>query len=336
MMRFCKNCREIKSCSVQSETAIKKSRHNTAEAVRESGYCCSFASEGDLPALRDDTLRKARDDYRETLKLIKIEEIEEILKKYDIGKRPLSLILGWKENTLTRYATGDLPTKDCSEMLKLISHNAAYYQNLLEHHKEKISLEAYHKSLAAVKEAMGLKEEELSKMEEAVCCLLEEAVEITPLALQKLLYFAQGFQKAFHSEFMFEEDCEAWSHGPVYRRIYEKYRNYGCLPIEEDHQSRCNKLSIEEKETLKAVAEFFGCYSGKVLERMTHEEEPWRNARRNMDEGAPSSEVIKKESMTRYFNSVREKYNMIHVSDIKEYALGLYEEIRHKGFCLIV
>jgi len=159
-------------------------------------------------------------------------------------------------------------------------------------------------------------------------------VEITPLALQKLLYFAQGFQKAFHSEFMFEEDCEAWSHGPVYRRIYEKYRNYGHLPIEEDHQSRCNKLSIEEKETLKAVAEFFGCYSGKVLERMTHEEEPWRNARRNTDEGAPSSEVIKKESMTRYFSSIREKHNMINVSDIKEHVLDIYEEIRHKGFCL--
>lgn len=330
MMHFCKNCREIKNCSVQSEKNIKKSRDITAEAVRESGYCCTFASEGDLPAWRDDNLRKARDDYRETLKLIKTEEIEEILKKYDIGKRPLSLLLGWKENTLTRYATGDLPIKDYSEMLKLISQNAAYYQNLLEHHKEKISLEAYHKSLAAVKEVIGRKEEELSKMEEAVCCLLEAAVEITPLALQKLLYFAQGFQKAFHSEFMFEEDCEAWSHGPVYRRIYEKYRNYGYLPIEEDRQNRYSHLSKEEREMLKAVAEYFGCYSGKVLERMTHEEEPWRNARRNTDEGASSSEVIQKESMTRYFSSVREKYNMINVSDIKEHALGLLEKMYHR------
>lgn len=82
------------------------------------------------------------------------------------------------------------------------------------------------------------------------------------------------------------------------------------------------------------MAEFFGCYSGKVLERMTHEEEPWRNARRNTDDGASSSEVIQKESMTRYFSSIREKYNMIKVSDIKDYALGLYKEIRHKGFCL--
>ena len=331
MMRFCKNCKEIKSCSVQSETAIKKSRDNTAEAVRESGNRCSFASEGDLPAWRDDTLKKARDDYRETLKLIKAEEIEEILKKYDIGKRPLSLLLGWKENTLTRYDTGDLPTKDCSEMLKLISHNAAYYQNLLEHHKEKISLEAYHKSLAAVKEVMGGTDEKLSKMDEAVRCLLEEAVEITPLALQKLLYFAQGFQKAFHGEFMFEEDCEAWSHGPVYRRIYEKYRDYGYLPIEEDRQNRYSHLSKEEKEILNAVAEYFGWYSGKVLERMTHEEEPWLDARKNTDDGAPSNKVIQKESLARYFSSVKEKHKMVNVSDIKDYAMDLFEEICHKG-----
>lgn len=327
MMGFCMNCREIKICSVQSDTAIKKCRDNTAEFVCEPGYCSTCASEVDLPDLTEGNFKRRDDSNTESLNIIKVEEIEEILLKYNIGKRPLSLLLGWKENTLTRYATGDLPTKDYSEMLKLISQNAAYYQNLLEHHKEKISFEAYKKSLAAVKEVMGRKDEKLSKMDEAVRCLLEEAVEITPLALQKLLYFAQGFQKAFQGEFMFEEDCEAWSHGPVYRRIYEKYRNYGYLPIEEDRQIRYRHLSKEEKEILKAVAEYFGCYSGKVLERMTHEEVPWLNARKNTDDGAPSSTVIQKDSLARYFSSVKEKYKMVNISDIRDYASVLHENV---------
>ncbi len=327
MMGFCMNCREIKICRVQSDTAIKKCRDNTAELVCEPGYCSTCASEANLPDLTEGNFKSRDDANIESLNIIKVEEMEEILLKYNIGKRPLSLLLGWKENTLTRYLTGDPPTKDDSEMLKLISQNAAYYQNLLEYHKEKISLEAYKKSLAAVKEVMGGKDEKLSKMDEAVRCLLEEAVEITPLALQKLLYFAQGFQKAFQGEFMFEEDCEAWSHGPVYRRIYEKYRNYGYLPIEEDRQNRYSHLSKEEKEILKAVAEYFGCYSGKVLERMTHEEVPWLNARKNTDDGAPSSTVIQKESLARYFISVKEKHKMINISDIRDYALVLHENV---------
>jgi hypothetical protein len=41
--------------------------------------------------------------FREQTKLITVPIIENILDKYDIGKRPLSLLMGWGEGTLTRY-----------------------------------------------------------------------------------------------------------------------------------------------------------------------------------------------------------------------------------------
>ena len=44
--------------------------------------------------------------------------------------------------------------------------------------------------------------------------LLYKCEDITPLALQKALYYVQGFYYAFEGRFLFDEDCEAWVHGP--------------------------------------------------------------------------------------------------------------------------
>ena len=45
-----------------------------------------------------------------------------------------------------------------------------------------------------------------------------------PLKLQKLLYFAQGFSYAFYDKELFNDDFEAWVHGPVIPSIYHEYK----------------------------------------------------------------------------------------------------------------
>ena len=64
---------------------------------------------------------------------------------------------------------------------------------------------------------------DISKIESVAEYLIIKCGEITPLALQKLLYYSQAFCKLFTDSYLFEEDCEAWVHGPVYRCIYENY-----------------------------------------------------------------------------------------------------------------
>lgn len=48
---------------------------------------------------------------------------------------------------------------------------------------------------------------------------------ISNMKLQKLLYYAQGFALALLDKPLFDEDFEAWAHGPVLRCIYNKYKN---------------------------------------------------------------------------------------------------------------
>ena len=56
---------------------------------------------------------------------------------------------------------------------------------------------------------------------------------ITNLKLQKLLYYAQGCVMALTDEPLFDEDIQAWEHGPVVPEIYHKYKSYGKSGIME-------------------------------------------------------------------------------------------------------
>ena len=127
---------------------------------------------------------------------------------------------------------------------------------------------------------------------------------------------------------MFEEDCEAWIHGPVYRNVYDKYRGYGYNPIEEKELIFEDvNLTEDEKELLDHIVLYFGCYSGKILENMTHSEEPWRVTRRGLMDWETSDRVIEKTEMESYFNSVKAKYKMLNLTDIKDYSKDLFSKL---------
>ena len=106
--------------------------------------------------------------------------------------------------------------------------------------------------------------------------------EVTPLALQKMLYYAQAFYFALFSAELFPDVCQAWTHGPVYPEVYHKYKIYGCNPIEApvlDSEEDIGELTTREVEFLNSIIYAVGCYSGQTLENMTHGERPWRKAR---------------------------------------------------------
>ncbi|MCR5186573.1 MAG: DUF4065 domain-containing protein [Clostridia bacterium] len=69
------------------------------------------------------------------------------------------------------------------------------------------------------------------------------------LALQKMLYYAQGFYKAFTNNYLFDDDCQAWTHGPVYNTIYTEYKENGTrkgLKSDEPSKRIISKKFIKE------------------------------------------------------------------------------------------
>lgn len=264
-------------------------------------------------------------------RLISVSEMELILDKYDIGKRPLSLLLGWGEGTLTRYLDGDIPTKQYSDTLKTILNDPKDMKKLLEENKDSITDVAYKhcsEALMDIEKENFITVKSEDKIDHVVKYLLVSCSDITPLALQKLLYYAQGFFKAFTGEYLFHNNCEAWVHGPVYRSMYYKYKNYGYNPIEENE---CDYTDIElakiEKEILDSVIRNFGCYSGKVLEKMTHAEMPWSITRAGLRDDESSDRIIEKDLIRKYFEAIKLKHNMLNISDISDYSTDLFNKL---------
>lgn len=332
MMTFCEKCREMvayttKDVSMEKEIKGKKINFEGKEAI-----CPICEGELFVASLRDYNLEQMDVAFRTAENLINVDEIQQILDNYNIGKRPLSMLLGWGEVTITRYLDGAIPNKQYSEKLFDILNNPESMELIIESNKHLIADATYRKAketLTRIKSSELLEGYSENKIDSITKYLLISLAEITPLALQKLLYYAQGFNKVFNGTFLFKDDCEAWAHGPVYSEIYHKYKNFGYNPIDlaVSYDESAFNISNSEKEILDTVIRNFGCYSGKILERMTHSEHPWLAARNGLSDDAPSNEIIEKDLISNYFEQIKQKYNMLNTSDASDYSKDLFEKL---------
>lgn len=325
---FCEECRndvEFTTASVPMTGTIKgKEYHYTGTEAR----CADCGNLVFVPEISDDNLRSLYNVFREENGIVSLDVICAIPEKYDIGKRPLSLLLGWGELTFSRYCDGDIPTRQYSDILQRIYNEPQFYSELLEANKANLkSQRTYEKTRRAVDALLSVDAPSNSKINTVIQYLLYQCEDITPLALQKALYYIQGFHFAFYRTFLFPEDCQAWTHGPVYRDIYFRYRDYRFDPIEKATTFDTSVFSASEKAICDSVINNLCCYSGKILERFTHNEAPWLTTRGDLPDSAPSDRIIEKSVIGAYFDAVKAKYNMVNPRDIKDYAQDMFHQI---------
>ena len=125
---------------------------------------------------------------------------------------------------------------------------------------------------------------------------------ITPLKLQKILYYAQGYYLAKFDKSLFNEDFQAWAHGPANPAIYDKYKDYRFESIDEPEEELYD-FDEDVSSFLAHIWDVFGIYDGKYLEELTHSESPWINARKGYEPGQKCEVVIQKEAMKDFFKT---------------------------------
>jgi len=126
---------------------------------------------------------------------------------------------------------------------------------------------------------------------------------ITNLKLQKLVYYAQAWFLANYGKPLFDGDFEAWVHGPVLPELYHQYKEKGAAPIPTSHKLEDveAKLDAEVLDFLREVAQVYMPSGAYELELMTHQEEPWIEARGGVGADEKCSTVISLESMQEYY-----------------------------------
>lgn len=310
---FCTLCRKetsYKLCKKKVQKVIKDKLYEFEITV---AVCDECGKEMDVPGLLDANVKSIDEQYRIAERLVSVDDIQKLMDIYNIGKAPLSIALGFGEITITRYLSGQMPSKEYSDIIKKALNSPDYMIKLMNENAEKMGATAYKKAIKAAKEVAGLFCIS-DKMLLTISYIFEQMKEVTPLALQKILYFIQGIYIVMFNSPLYKEDCMAWTHGPVYEKVYNLFKDFKYNPIEDDRfaifRDRFEELSEQEKMVIDLVINTFGKYSGKVLEDITHEELPWKNARVGYDSSEPSREIISKDEIRSYFIRVADKYGV--------------------------
>jgi len=142
--------------------------------------------------------------------------------------------------------------------------------------------------------------------------------QLTPMQLQKLVYFAYGWYLAITGERLMNEYVEAWQWGPVIPSLYSEFKVYGSGPISAlaaeysyhglkftTHFPRVQSEDPARDEFARRVIakvwEIYGRFSGVQLSTMTHAaNSPWSQTYEQDVRGKDiPDEVIK-----RYFQQV--------------------------------
>lgn len=138
---------------------------------------------------------------------------------------------------------------------------------------------------------------------------IEAGDSISPLKLQKLVYYAQAWNYTLFGIPLFNDKIEAWKHGPAIKKLYsrfEKYSRTSSINIGEE-KIQPPILNESSKNLLEEINILYGEHSGAYLEKLTHSEEPWIIARKGLPDYMASSNEISLESMKAFYSKLNEQ-----------------------------
>lgn len=135
-------------------------------------------------------------------------------------------------------------------------------------------------------------------------------LQISPLKLQKLIYFTHGHSWRTRGCGLVFNSFEAWDRGPVIRVVYDEFKDFGYRPIRRRAkwtnfsaggvEVACASFSAAETECIEASMSIYGRVDAHTLSRLSHAVGgPWDLVRRT-PERYPKN-LIPKELVASYF-----------------------------------
>ena len=118
----------------------------------------------------------------------------------------------------------------------------------------------------------------------------QKNINVSPLKLQKLLYYFQGYFIGMAGEKLFDDPIEAWQHGPVVESVYQEYKEYGNNVIT---TPKAVVIPQDLDNFVSFVLDEKGQYTASKLRNMTHYEAPYKETCTN--------DEITFESLRNYF-----------------------------------
>lgn len=155
--------------------------------------------------------------------------------------------------------------------------------------------------------------------------MLSKGLSVSPLKLQKLLYYQQSWHMVYFGpeNTLFTEEPHAWVNGPVYPAIYYEYKDKvpgmcdhlrlsDFVPEDTDTMQKMKELvnemglTADEVELSERVIMLYGSKTQNQLILLTHSEKPWSEQREGMAPYEYSDKPISLDTMYHYY---KERYD---------------------------
>ena len=317
---LCPYCRKLNTYTIKYGRTTRNEGgkdYTFTEKYATCDYCGNIIMP---PGFQEENVASFKNVYMHSNNLVTPDDIQYAMEKYNIGKRPLSLALGFGEITITRYLNGQIPSVENSNKIKRIIAYHTEMAKLLEHNREKLAVSAY-TNCAKELDKMDKLTNCSSKIEAIARYIVHSEYEITNMALQKILYYIQGFSLAILNYEIFQNDCFAWKHGPVFPDIYQKYKSFGSAPIiDPDAEYNIGELTNEiEMSLIDNTISALYKYNGSFLRKITHKENPWKITREGYADYENCDKIISKNLIKSYFTDVNKKFDLTTKTGIDKY-----------------
>ena len=145
----------------------------------------------------------------------------------------------------------------------------------------------------------------MKDVKDVAAYILSKLGYVSTMKLQKLVYYSQVCFLVRHNTPLFSNKIEAWANGPVVRDLYEAHKGQFVVSLREmNFDNAVEELSDEETECIDFVLKVYGEKSGNELSDMTHNEDPWKDAREGLEDGESSNNEISTEAILSYYKKL--------------------------------
>ncbi len=318
---FCEKCYQEVEYDEEEKQIESKIQNQVYRYKGKVAYCVICHQEVMNHDLLDYNLKQFDHVYRKKNHLITIEQLHTLGKMYPLSFDHLALFLNTNKEVVVGYMQGTMPSMEHSKALVKMLRDPYYLKSLVELHQKEMKGDFFQLDKAIKKQII----QKQSSLQEVIDYLLFHNSKITPLVLQKALYYIQGFYYAFYDTFLFNEEIEAWAHGPVIRKVYQHYKEYGYQSIKAPKQEV--HLDPQTKAIVDSVNKNLCNLNGKLLENMTHLETPWLESSKKAVHPDLYNQVIEKQKIAVYFKQIKQDYHLKRPQDISIYVKALLRKI---------
>ena len=148
---------------------------------------------------------------------------------------------------------------------------------------------------------LSFKEFNMASVFDVAKYILDKNGEMTSIRLQEFVYYSQAWCLVWWETPLFDEEIQAWASCPVVPTLYNKYNGQFKLDSSFNFGGDANNLLNYERGTINHVFKYYGDQKTWQLVKLTHSENPWKNARHKIPKGHKCNNVITLSSMAEYY-----------------------------------